>query len=61
MGKTFDVSVADGSRRIGVHVETLKKWAREGKIPAVKTVSGKWMFSAEDLDAVAVRSVTVDA
>lgn len=61
MTKTYDIPVAEASRRVGVHVETMKRWAREGKVPAVKTFSGKWMFSADDLDALPVHRVVVDA
>ena len=32
-----------------VHPETIKKWARAGKIPGKKIGARKWLFPAEDL------------
>jgi predicted site-specific integrase-resolvase len=59
--KVFDVPVDDAARRVGVHVETMKRYARMGKIPAVKTISGRWVFAGDDLDSLAVHAVVVDA
>jgi len=59
--KVFDIPVDDAARRVGVHVETLKRYARLGKVPAVKTMSGRWMFAGDDLDGLAIHAVVVDA
>jgi predicted site-specific integrase-resolvase len=59
--KVFDIPVDDAARRVGVHVETLKRYARQGKVPAVKTMSGRWMFAVGDLDGLAIHVVVVDA
>lgn len=57
MGKVYDIPVGPAAERIGVSVETMKRYARAGKVPARKVVSGKWMFAADDLDALAVHAV----
>lgn len=36
---------------IGVHVQTLKRWAREGRIGGFRTPGGHWKFAKADLDA----------
>lgn len=38
------------AQRAGVHRDTLKRWARLGYIPAVRTPSGQFLFNPEDLD-----------
>lgn len=35
---------------VGCHEDTLKKWARDGLIPATKTPGGWWRFDREDLE-----------
>jgi len=34
-----------------VHAETLKRWAREGRVPAFLTPSGQYRFLEGDVDA----------
>ena len=41
----------DAARYLGVHVETIRRWAREGVIPAAKLGNrGGFRFRREDLD-----------
>ena len=41
----------EASRYLGVHEETMRKWAREGVIPAAKLGNrGGFRFKREDLD-----------
>lgn len=56
--KTYNVSAKDAAERLHVNVETVKRWAREGKVPARKNMSGFWVFSAVDLDRLPVHAVT---
>ena len=35
---------------LGVHVDTLKRWAREGKVVGVRLPGGHWKFTRADLD-----------
>lgn len=47
---------------IGVTSETLRTWAKDGRIPYVRLPSGQYRFRVEDLDAmVAVTPPTVQA
>jgi len=61
MTKVYDVPVGTAAERVQVSPETMKRYARNGKIPAHKTISGKWMFNDDDLDVLSVHSVVVDA
>ncbi len=41
----------EAARYLGVHIETLRRWAREGGIPAAKLGNrGGFRFKREDLD-----------
>lgn len=61
MAKVYDVGVLDAAVKLGLSTETIKRWARSGKLPAHKTISGRWMFNATDLAEVQVHAVVVDA
>jgi predicted site-specific integrase-resolvase len=61
MTKVYDIPVADAADRAGVSPETMKRYARTGKVAAHKTISGKWMFNADDLDELSIHAVVVDA
>jgi DNA repair protein RadD len=42
----------EAARYLGVHIETIRRWAREGTIPAAKLGNrGGFRFRREDLDA----------
>lgn len=58
--KVYDIPAADAGRQLGVPAETIKRWAREGRLDGRKLkMSGKWVFAKEDLDAIDVRAVVV--
>ena len=41
----------EAARYLGVHIETIRRWAREGAIPAAKLGNrGGFRFRREDLD-----------
>ncbi len=41
----------EAARYLGVHIETMRRWAREGTIPAAKLGNrGGFRFKREDLD-----------
>ena len=45
------VRTPDAARYLGVHVETVRRWARESVIPAAKLGNrGGFRFKREDLD-----------
>jgi len=58
--KSYDVTARQAATRLGVHIETVKRWARDGKVPARKTISGQWVFDEDDLDRLPVHSVVDD-
>lgn len=55
--KSYDVSAREAATQLGVHVETVKRWARDGKVPARKNISGQWVFVQEDIDHLPVHAV----
>lgn len=48
---TYDLSPQQAADLLGVHVETLKRWARAGKVPGWRTPGGWWRFSTDELTA----------
>jgi excisionase family DNA binding protein len=45
------IRTPEAARYLGVHVETIRRWAREGAIPAAKLGNrGGFRFRREDLD-----------
>lgn len=61
MTKVYDIPVGVAAEQVGVSPETMKRYARTGKVPAFKTISGKWMFNDGDLESLDVHAVVVDA
>lgn len=55
--KQYSVTVAEAAVRLGVHAETVRRWARAGRVPARRNISGQWVFSLDDLDALPVHVV----
>jgi len=55
--RTFSVSSRDAARQLRVHMETVKRWARLGKVPARKNLAGQWRFDQRDLDGLPVHDV----
>lgn len=47
---TYDLSPREAAAILGWHVETVKRWARDGKIPSFVTPGGWRRFSRSDLD-----------
>lgn len=46
-----DLSPVEAADILGVHEDTLKRWAKNGKIRASRTPGGWWRFERADLDA----------
>ena len=45
------IRTPEAAKYIGVHIETIRRWAREGAIPAAKLGNrGGFRFKREDLD-----------
>ena len=55
--RSYTVTAREASRQLAVHHETVKRWARTGKVPARKNLSGQWLFDQADLDALPVHEV----
>jgi excisionase family DNA binding protein len=48
----FELSPRAAAKRAGVHEDTLKRWAVDGKIRAYRTPGGWWRFAVDDIDAL---------
>jgi len=44
--------IGDAARRLGVSVDTLRRWDRLGTLPARRLPSGQRVYDPADLDAV---------
>jgi excisionase family DNA binding protein len=45
------IRTPEAAKYLGVHIETVRRWAREGEIPAAKLGNrGGFRFRREDLD-----------
>lgn len=45
------LTAAEAAEMFGVSRETVTKWAKAGKLPAVQTPGGHWRFPAEAVRA----------
>lgn len=48
----YDLSPKDAAELLGVHDETIKRWASSGKLPAFRTPGGWWRFRRSDVLAL---------
>lgn len=48
----YNLSPTAAAAVVGVHADTLKRWAAEGKVHAWRTPGGWWRFRRADLDAL---------
>jgi excisionase family DNA binding protein len=46
------VQISEAARRIGVSVQTIRRWADAGKIPSLRTPSGRRVFTEEQIAAI---------
>lgn len=58
--KVYSLSVHAAAARVDVSPETIKRWARGGRVDARKNTSGNWVFAVEDIDAMKDRHVVVE-
>lgn len=47
----FPLTSQQAAEYVGVHVDTIKRWAADGKVRSFRTPGGWWRFSEADLDA----------
>ena len=53
------IRTPEAAKYLGVHIETMRRWAREGVIPAAKLGNrGGFRFRREDLDCFLERRRT---
>lgn len=48
-------TTSEAARRVGVSEGSIRKWEREGRLPAVKSERGTRFFTLEDLDRFAAQ------
>ena len=46
------LSVGDTARQLGVSVDTIRRWEREGKIAGTRTLGGQRRFSTTEIDRI---------
>ena len=51
-GDTY-LSRGEAARRLGVPPRTIQEWARDGRLPCIRTLGGHRRFSLRDIDALA--------
>jgi len=62
MSETTWLRTPEAAQYLGVHEETIRRWAREGAIPAAKLGNrGGFRFKREDLDRFLERRRTEGA
>jgi excisionase family DNA binding protein len=44
------IDVEEAARYLGIHIESLRNLARQGKIPGCRKLGRKWYFSTKDLN-----------
>lgn len=54
----YDLTTSEAAELIGVHAETLKRWAVAGKVAGLKTPGGRWRFRRTDLEAFLLAHAT---
>lgn len=50
--KVYDLTPAQAAAVLGLHPDTLRRWADKGRVPCWTTPTGQRRFSREDLDAL---------
>lgn len=50
------LAIGEAARRLGVSVETVRRWAVEGKLTPVRTVGNHRRFQTADVDALSGRA-----
>jgi excisionase family DNA binding protein len=44
------LSISDAAKRLGVHINTLRRWADQGEVKAVRLPSGYRRFEPAEVD-----------
>lgn len=57
----FPLSSQEAADYVGVHVDTIKRWAADGKVRSLRTPGGWWRFSKDDLDALLTPDAPTEA
>lgn len=53
----YDLSPTEAGARLGVSPWTVKRWAAEGHLGALRTPGGQWRFRQQDLEEFLARQV----
>lgn len=57
LGRDYNLSPKEAAELLGIHEETLQRWAREGKVACWTTPSGWRRFRREDLEALTAAGI----
>jgi putative resolvase len=52
MSEAASLTIGDTARELGVSVDTIRRWEREGKITATRTLGGQRRFSTAEINRV---------
>jgi len=55
--RSYSVTAKEAAEQLGVHVETIKRWCRDEKVPARKNLAGVWLLNQADIDNLPVHEV----
>lgn len=44
------MSIAEAAVLLGIHPETVRVWAREGRVHATKTITGRWRIPRSEVE-----------
>lgn len=55
--RKFTITTREASEQLDVHIETMKRWARNGVVPARKNLAGHWLFDQVDLNELPIHEV----
>lgn len=52
VGPEMMVPISDAARRLGVAIETVRRWENEGKIKSTRTPGGQRRFEISEIERV---------
>ena len=50
--KQYQLTTTQAANHLGVHRDTIIRWARDGHVPSILTPSGRRYYAQSDLDAL---------
>src|SRR3989344_8391242 len=54
------LKIGQAAKTLGVHIDTLRRWEKAGKITAIKTSGGTRLYSLDELNRIQPNTITPD-